>query len=166
MTQFTLALIVSGAALVSAHAAQSDPAGSFAEAVELCLRFGSDPWFAQDRFEDAGWQSYKDPDFGSMAFKSPDGAVIALPPTDETYPMWCSVMSGSVSFVNGMAAAENALFATGTPIQGEFRDDCPIYFGSYGQELRVFSEGNEDLCSDPTTAVVHVVTMTNPIVGQ
>lgn len=87
MTQFTLALIVSGAALVSAHAAQSDAAGSFAEAVELCLRFGSDPWFAQDRFEDAGWQSYKDPDFGSMAFKSPDGAVIALPPTDETYPM-------------------------------------------------------------------------------
>jgi hypothetical protein len=166
MKQFALALAVAGATLVSAHASQANPAGSFAEAVDLCLRFGSDPWFAQTRFEDAGWQSYKDPDYGSMAFQSPDGAVIALPPTDETHPMWCTVRSGSVSFVNGMAAAENALLASDMPIQREIRDNCPVYLGSYGQELRVFSDGNEDLCDDPETAVVHVVTMSNPIAGQ
>ncbi|SOC12305.1 hypothetical protein SAMN05877809_10659 [Rhodobacter sp. JA431] len=166
MKRFCFALALLGAGLLPPAVAQATPASSFAEAVDLCLRFGADPWFAQDRFEEAGWRSYEDPDFGSLAFKSPDGAVIALPPTSDSFPMWCSVMSGSVSFVKGMAAAENALLASDIPIQREIRDNCPVYHGSGGQELRIFSEGNDDLCNDPETALVHVVTFSNPLSGQ
>ncbi|MBZ4022822.1 hypothetical protein CKO11_10155 [Rhodobacter sp. TJ_12] len=154
---------------LGAPAAWANPAAeaAFATGVDLCLRFGQSAWFATDRFEKVGWRSHYDADYGRAVMISPDGAVIALLPTSDRYPLRCSIVSGQVPYTVAQRSVATALEGLGgAPWKAVEVDGCPAYEGGTADVLvHIRNDGNDDLCNAPDSARVEVIARRNPLAG-
>lgn len=139
----------------------------FVTAVDICINFGSDGWFAADRLEGAGWYGAYDADYDTIVYTSSSGQVIAIPPAEGSgFPARCSVISGAVKRDFAETAALSVLKQANLPASLNIIDNCPMYWTPLNQDVYILSDGNEDLCNDPDSARVVVVFHTDPAGGQ
>lgn len=139
----------------------------FATAVNICINFGSDNWFVTDRLEGAGWYPSQDAYYGQTIYNSPDAKVIVLPPPNDTvYPVRCSVISGEVKMEYAQFVVKSILKSTGTKEKKGTYEGCPAFSTTLDQVISIHSDGNELLCNDPNSAVVDVISRSNPAGGQ
>jgi len=140
---------------------------SFVTGVSICINFGSDGWFAQDRLEGAGWVARYDADYGVTVYDSPEGKVQAIPPAEGAgFPAWCSVVSQEVALDFAADVVRRVLIQTGVDANRETVDGCLAYRTAYDQQIRVHNDGNEVMCNRPDSARVDVITLTDPVGAQ
>lgn len=154
---------------LSAATAIADPVADaqFVTAVDICVNFGADGWFATDRLEGAGWCGAYDAYYNTTVYTSSSGQVIAIPPPEGgEFPARCSVISGTVKRDFGESAVLSVLDNANLSGSLNLINDCRMYWTPLNQEIYILSDGNEDLCNDPDTARVEVVFYTDPIGGQ
>ena len=158
-------LVCLGAAMPVAADPVTD--ANFTVGVNTCINFGSDAWFVQDRIEGAGWTPRFDHDFNVTVFDSPDGSVLLIPPQDGPgFPVWCSVISGEVSLGFAEDVVRTVLIKSGVSAIRGTEGGCRAFRTGNDVTIRVLNDGNEDMCDQPMSARVNVITFSDPLAGQ
>lgn len=154
---------------LSTAPALADPLtdANFVTAVNICVNFGADGWFARDRLESAGWTGAHDVEFDATVYTSPDGNVRAIPPAEDAgFPAWCTVISPAVAYGFATEAVRSVLVGSEIDAIRGVKDGCLAFRTEFDQTVHVVNDGNEVMCDRPDSARVDVITDTNPIGGQ
>ncbi len=155
--------------LVATLPATADPVtdAHFVAGTSICINFGSDNWFVEDRIEGAGWTSRFDADYETSVYDSPDRSVVLIPPPENAdFPVSCSVISQEVSLRFAEKIVEAILVKSGIDASRGMDDGCRAFRAQNGVTIRVHNDGNEVMCNKRMSAQIEVVTTSNPIGDQ
>lgn len=155
--------------LATVTPASADPVtdAHFVTATSTCINFGSDSWFVRDRIEDAGWTTRFDQDYHISVYDSPDRSVVLIPPPENTdLPVFCSVISQDVTLDYAENVARSVLVKSSIDTIEGIQDGCRIFRTENSVTIHVYNDGNEDMCDQPMSARIEIMTSSNPVSGQ
>lgn len=151
----------------SLPAAAEQSQAYFTQGVQICKDFGSDGFFVTDRLEEQGWvKNYSDYYETDVLF-TPGRTVWVIPPKEGAkMPAHCTVVSGTVTIMQAEASVTLVVSNGNAKHQVLSNQGCTEFdfFGT--QKIRIWSDGQDDFCNDPTSARVDIITLKDPVAGQ
>jgi hypothetical protein len=159
----TAAIVASAAMPLRAEQSQA----YFSQAVDICLNFSPDAFLVVDRLEEKGWIARWDDYYETTILTTPGNSVWVLPPPEDSeLPSVCRVISQSVGIVQAEAAVQFVLSDNGFSYQEGVVHGCSALDVSNGNQIRIFSDGQDDFCNDPDSSRVDIETFVDPVAGQ
>lgn len=139
----------------------------FAQGLQTCLDFSPDGWMVLDRLEAQGWTIVDDPYYEARVAYTPGKSVwVVPPPEDGSVPAACSIISGTVGIIHADQVVRHTLM--NAPLlyeEGQIGGCTALDLGA-GRVLEIYSDGQDDFCTDPASARVVLYTTQNPLAGQ
>ena len=153
--------------LTSAPAIAEQSQAYFTQAVQICKDFGNDGFFVKDRLEERGWIANHSDYYSTTVLYTPGRSVWVVPPAEgSSMPATCTIVSETVSIMQAEASVNHVVSNSGAKFQLQSYQGCSEFdfFGS--SKIRIWSNGQDDFCNDPTNARVEVITLKDPMAGQ
>ncbi|WP_119305941.1 hypothetical protein [Cohaesibacter haloalkalitolerans] len=160
-----LAMGILGLICTSAFAEQSQ--ARFTQGLQICKDFGDDGFFVKDRLEEQGWVGNFNEDYGTDILYSPGRTIWVIPPSEGAKPpATCSVISDTVTIFKAEESVQLVISSSNQNYQLLSNQGCSEYDLNGAQKIRIWSDGQDDFCTDPNSARVEVITFHNPVAGQ
>lgn len=151
----------------AAPAAAEQSQAYFTQGVQICTDFGNDGFFVTDRLEEQGWVKTYSDYYGTDVMFTPGRTVWVVPPEEGAkMPARCTVISGSVTIMQAEASVNLVVSNGNIKHQLLSYQGCSEFDFFGAKKIRIWSDGQDDFCNDPSSARVEIITLQDPAGGQ
>ena len=153
--------------IASLPAAAEQSQAYFSQGVQICIDFGNDGFFVKDRLEEQGWVAVEDKYYETTVMYTPGHSVWVVPPPEGAdMPATCTVISETVTIMQADAAVQHIVSKNDIKYQLLSNQGCSELDFYGDKKIRIWSNGQDDFCNDPSNARVEIITLVDPVAGM